>query len=122
MNLILTILYMVFVFVVSVIKTPGGVDPFIGFDKVIHFFIYGIMGLLLARVFLRRGSSSFRREQKKAFLAALVISFSFGLFIEVVQGFLPVREFSIFDALANGAGAGAGAFLYCLVQRYICQS
>jgi len=119
MNLILTFIYMGIVFILSVIKVPGGGDPFPGFDKVVHFSMYGLMGLMWARVFFRRRSSRLRVTPRKVILKVIAVTFLFGLFVEFVQGFLPTRDASFFDALANGAGGTFGVLLYCLLNKHI---
>ncbi len=122
MNLILTFIYMGFVFIVSVIKVSGGADPFPGFDKVAHFTIYGLMGILWARVFFSERSSRLMMTPRRVIIKTLAVTFFYGLFIEFVQGFLPARDASFFDALANGAGGVVGASVYCLLKRYISRS
>jgi len=122
MNIILTFIYMGIVFILSVIKVPGGADPFPGFDKVVHFSIYGLMGILWARVFFSARSSRLRVTPRRVIIKVLAVTFFYGLFIEFVQGFLPARDASFFDALANGAGGGIGASVYCLLKRYISRS
>ncbi len=117
MNLIVTTLYMGLIFILSVIESPVNMERFTGFDKVVHFFIYCLMGLLWARVFVSKGCRGSGCRQGHIVLKALAVSFFYGLFIEIVQGFLPAREASLFDALANGAGAVAGASLYCFVHK-----
>ncbi|MFQ5428183.1 MAG: VanZ family protein [Thermodesulfobacteriota bacterium] len=120
MNLILTIFYMVIVFILSVVKAPGGEDPFRGFDKVLHFLAYGLMGLLWIRVLLARGYRGVGGgRQRGVVFKALLITFLYGLIIEFVQGLLPAREASIFDAIANGLGSAAGIALYYLLDRCI---
>lgn len=116
MKLIQTFLYMGFILIISVISIPGDADPFTGFDKVVHFVIYAIMGILWARVFLSRRHG---KESGSVFIKVLLITFFYGLFIEFVQGFLPAREASLFDALANGLGGAAGVSVYYLVYRYV---
>ncbi len=117
MNLLITILYMVFVFIVSVIKPPGGMAPFNHFDKLVHFVLYFIMALLWVRVFKGQRRRRFGTRPKRVFLKALVLTFFYGLFIELAQSFVPVREASFFDAAANGLGAGVGVFCYAFFYR-----
>ncbi|MFQ5479703.1 MAG: VanZ family protein [Thermodesulfobacteriota bacterium] len=120
MNLTLTIVYMIVVLIVSVVKTSDGVETFAGMDKVLHFLLYGLMGLLWIRVFLTRRQHSFGGGRPKGVvLKAVAITFLFGLIIEFVQGFLPAREASLYDALANGAGALSGVLLYTLINRCV---
>jgi VanZ family protein len=115
MNIITAVFYMLLVFAVSVVPTPEGVDPFPGFDKVVHFLIYGLMGVLWTRVFVR-GRAGWPRFGA-VFPRVLAITFFYGLFIEVVQGMTPASETSLYDALANGAGGAAGVCLYYCVLR-----
>jgi len=118
MKFLLAFLYMGFIFIISVIKTPDGVDPFTGFDKVVHFVMYAIMGILWARIFLGRRHS---KELSRVFTKIILITFLYGLFVEFVQLFTPSREASFFDAIANGAGGAAGASVYYCVHRYMCR-
>jgi len=115
MNILLALLYMVVIFILSVINVSDGMDPFRGFDKVVHFFIYAIMGLLWVRVFVkgRRIKNSWR-----IIFQVLAITFLYGTFIELVQGMIPNRDASLLDALANGLGGVAGVSLYCFFHKY----
>ncbi len=120
MNLLLTVIYMIVVLIFSVFTPPRGVDTFTGLDKVLHFLLYGLMGLLWVRVFLTRRTHGFGGGRPRGVaLKALAITFLYGLIIEFVQNFLPAREASLYDALANGAGAIAGVLLYSLINRCI---
>ncbi|MBI5563193.1 MAG: VanZ family protein [Deltaproteobacteria bacterium] len=65
------------------------------------------MGGLLVRALTGRQGKTLN-----VVVAASVIGFVFGAFIEVCQSFTTYREASVMDALANGAGAVAGSFLY----------
>lgn len=50
-------------------------------------------------------------------LPRLTLLFSFSLLIEVIQHFVPRREFSLADLAANGAGLLIGALIAALIQR-----
>ncbi|MFO0752960.1 MAG: VanZ family protein [Thermodesulfovibrionales bacterium] len=50
-----------------------------------------------------------------SFLKKGALLLSYGLFIELVQYFLPYREFSLFDIGADGVGIG----IYLLVRRFM---
>ena len=45
---LVTVLYMGFLLVVSLMRTPEGAEPFSGFDKIVHFGLYAVLGLLLS--------------------------------------------------------------------------
>ncbi|GFP25380.1 hypothetical protein HKBW3S43_01133 [Candidatus Hakubella thermalkaliphila] len=65
-------------------------------DKIAHFIMY----LITCGVFY----FTFRLRIKKIILWAGVFSFAYGLLMELVQGILPYREFSLEDLFANTAG------------------
>jgi len=119
MNIILAILYTGAIFILSVINIPWNIAPFRGADKVIHFVLYAIMAFLWVRVFLNGAPRRIQSKPERIFLKAIAITFFCGLFIEFVQGMIPSRDASFLDAMANGAGGGAGAFLSYLLHRYI---
>jgi len=85
------------VFVGSVI--PVTIPSAAGEDKISHFLIY----FLLCFLFYWNGFS---------LVLSLVFSICYGVFLEIVQFFLPFRTFSFLDILANSLGAG----LFCLMR------
>ena len=70
-------------------------------DKFNHFFAFGVLYILLSL-----GYSYLKGWQKASFLLL------FGMQIEVVQSFLPSREFSMFDVVADTIGIIIGAVIY----------
>jgi hypothetical protein len=66
-------------------------------DTSLHFFGFGVFAALLAWGYYRTKSSA-------VLLKSGVVAFSFGLFIELYQLFLPHRFFSLHDLAADGAG------------------
>jgi len=119
MYIILTILYTGAIFILSVINIPWAINPFRGADKVIHFVLYAIMAFLWVRVFISGARSRIQGKPGRIFLKSIVITFFCGLFIEFVQSIIPSRDASFLNAMANGAGGGAGAFLSYILHRYI---
>ena len=78
-------------------------------DKWIHFFEYGIFGLLLARSYLHAGRSIFKKHIIIfAFLTGVIIAF----LDECYQNSVPHRGFEIFDLSADILGSLTGAILY----------
>jgi VanZ family protein len=71
-------------------------------DKVGHFIAYGIF----AFVSLSYGYRQF------SFFKIILFTFSFGILMEYCQGFIPGREPSILDALANTVGILLGFLLF----------
>ena len=90
---------LVIVFVFSVIHVVY--PPVAGGDKIKHFLTY----FLLCFLFYWNGFS---------LTSSLLLSISYGAFLEIVQYFIPYRECSLFDILANAGGAG----LFCLLSLH----
>lgn len=74
-------------------------------DKVVHAIAYAIMGFLAAHA-VSRGS------HKRRFWAAFVIACLYGVSDETHQYFVPGREASVADWIADVVGAWFGAYLY----------
>ena len=75
-------------------------------DKIVHFLLYFIFTLLSLLTSLKAK----RMIDKKFILAAI---FGIGLFVEVMQGILPLgRTFSVFDLLANVCGMLTGLLFF----------
>lgn len=78
----------------------------VGFDKVAHFFVFGLLGTLLFRR-LRVGFYDHRRWIL-AWLGVLAYAFA----DEVLQYFNPDRSFDPWDWVADGTGSLLAIFLY----------
>jgi VanZ family protein len=75
-------------------------------DKVLHVVEYGILSLLCYRAFRRAAGSAVAGQ---AALLAIVTASVYGLTDEVHQAFVPLREASWQDWLADTMGAVIGA-------------
>ena len=97
---ILLIVYSVMIFTFSSRPEVGVGQYFYGQDKVMHFFAYGV------HAFLCMAALSDKILLLKLFhyFLALVLSVSYGIFNEIYQYFIPEREFSFGDILANSLG------------------
>ena len=93
----------------SQIPTPGG---FKHFDKVAHFGLFAITGLVSA--FGARFLSRFRTR--------MLFGIAFGLFLavctELAQSLIPIRNMSLYDLLADVAGLSVGLLLYAFLHRW----
>jgi VanZ family protein len=90
------------IFILSSI--PGDRLPEIDFnlaDKIAHFIIFGVLGLLLARS-LSVSRIDFWRESYV--LWSTLIGITYGLFDELHQYFIPGRYTSLSDWIADGVG------------------
>jgi VanZ family protein len=80
------------------VRVPGG--GVAGLDKVAHFGIYAVLGLLLARAVGR------------AAWPAVALGWAYGASDEVHQMFVPGRSPEVADWLADAAGVLLGVFLF----------
>ena len=75
-------------------------------DKLLHVLVYAPLGFLMVYALSRSVSSA-----NLIFFGAFV-AFLYGLTDELHQFFVPGRNASAFDALADGTGAMIGSFIY----------
>jgi VanZ family protein len=106
------------IIVLVLICTPGKDLPKLGswtdlvsLDKIIHFFIFGLMGYLFMRPFALNDLSN---DHKKRHFLKLAIALSiWGLTTEFIQHFfISGRSLDILDFVADTAGCFA-AYVYC---------
>jgi VanZ family protein len=89
-------------------EIPGS---FPGFDKVVHFAVYGLLATLTLR------APKIWRHRWRAVLAVALVSF-FGATDEWHQLFTPGRSCDILDWLADTAGAALAVALYLRWPAY----
>ena len=105
--------YSTVIFIFSSRPEVGVEQLFYGQDKVIHFLIYGI------HAFLCLAALSDKTLLLKLFQYFLALAFSvlYGIFNEIYQYFIPEREFSFGDILANSLGIITFLFLVYIFQN-----
>ncbi len=74
-------------------------------DKLYHFVEYHLLAFSLAHAYSRG-------TQKNRFLFAFLIAAAYGITDELHQSFVPGRDCSFWDWLADALGAWTGAYLY----------
>ena len=101
----LPVIWMAVIFILSSI--PGSLLelPFPGFDKIVHFIEYFILGFLWSRVL----------GNKVALV--IILGVFYGLFDEVYQIYVPFREFSLFDLLSDSLGVITGVACRLLLKK-----
>jgi VanZ family protein len=99
------VLYAGAIFIVS--SRPGDELPsaFPHADKLVHAAVYGVLGALLA---VAAGGGA---RRPGASVAALLLAAAYGASDEWHQGFVPGRDPSFFDLVADILGAAGGIFL-----------
>jgi VanZ family protein len=93
------------IFGLSSIPGGGSGGPFPGADKLAHFAVYLVLGLLTARAL-------FGLPIPHPALWSVGLCLLYGLSDEWHQSFVPGRDASWADVLADLAGAGAGVWLW----------
>ena len=84
------------------------IPPIFGWDKVGHFILYGILGVLVFRAL---------SDRRSAFGLAVLLCVAYGLLDEIHQIFVPGRTPSIWDLTADAIGATAGIQLLLIRIR-----
>ena len=93
-------LYVLFVILVSVF--PGGGSSRWHIDKIAHFLAYAGMAMLACLAF-RSGSAR---------ISALIFAIALGAMLEWWQSFVPGRNMSLIDGIANTLGVLSGTLLF----------
>jgi VanZ family protein len=97
------------------IKTP---NLFFPVDKIVHFFFYGSLALLI--IFpLRRSPAAF--SPIKSLLTAFIVSSAYGIIMEIYQSFVG-RYMEFGDAAANIIGAALAGIMYLLVCLFMAKA
>lgn len=106
--------YCVLLFVQSSFAAPKLLPTVSGMDKMLHFFAYGILGLLFIRAFTR---SMPGLGATRIIFYSIILTAAYGAGDEVHQHFVAVRTADMMDALFDALGGGCGVLLYYLFNR-----
>ncbi len=98
----LTILYMLLIFYLSSLQRPIKYELVPGMDKILHLFECAILGCLLAVALKKSQMSAY-------FVIAWVIGSFYGVTDEIHQSFVPGRDASFVDIIADCLGSFIGA-------------
>jgi len=109
------IIYCVIIYVQSDLPSPQRLPKFQFSDKVFHFVIYAGLGVLFYRAYQ---TLRIKDNLRMLMLLSAVSASLYGISDEIHQSFVPYRDASILDVLANILGAFCGAYLYQLYQLW----
>ena len=108
------ILWVLLIFILCALPgrhLPPG--PFFNFDKLVHFFFYATLQILLMRGFSLQTQFKFLQRNYLWFTA--ILSILYGIFIEINQGFiLRNRTFDLYDIAANIVGVILGIIFWMI--------
>ena len=76
-------------------------------DKANHFTAFMTLYILLSLAY-----------RHLSVLMKIVLLLAFGMQIEIVQSFIPGRDFSLFDVVADSVGIVIGIVVYYLYEKY----
>ena len=104
--LFLSIIFAIFILLGSIIPERGIlVVKNSGFSA--HFVSYFVLSFT---ILLYLSGKSFQ----KPYLKSVLLTGSYGVFIELIQGFLTYRNFQIFDIITNFIGASLISIIYLI--------
>lgn len=104
--LVLFIILIIAITVLSLLPPKSGLE--LGkSDKLNHFLVYAILSL----------NFGFISTKIRSYFIGIPFLITYGLLIEFFQGFVPGRDPSFYDALANFVGVFSGFFIFRLFSR-----
>ena len=101
--------YCVFIYMQSSYPSPEGLPSFEFSDKLLHFGAYAVMGILFYRAYQ---TLAVRRNIPLLMLISMISAALYGISDEIHQSFVPHRNGSISDVIADGIGAICGVYVY----------
>ena len=104
--LVLFIILIIAISLLSLLPPKSGLE--LGkSDKINHFLAYAILSL----------NFGFISTKNRSYFVGIPFLIAYGLLIEFFQGFVPGRDPSFYDALANSVGVFSGFFIFRLFSR-----
>lgn len=99
------------IFSVSAWSSPPGI-PVQGGDKLVHFCVYALLGMLVTRALW-----AFALGPVRAGVLGALLSAGYGVLDEIHQMFVPNRSPELLDVAADASGSLLGALAYLLLLR-----
>jgi thioredoxin 1 len=97
----------------SMPRVPVAMPQVSGIDKMSHFAVYGVLGLLLMRAFIGRSGCTVAR----AAVGTLGAGALFGALQELNQTWIPGRGAELLDFVANVGGLMLAVVTFCIWKR-----
>lgn len=108
------LIYCLLIFIQSSYPSPESIFVFPYIDKVAHFVVYAILGVLFFRAFR---TWRFKEKINMVILLSILLSSLYGLSDEIHQSFLPYRDADIIDFFADVAGSVCGVYIFSTGYR-----
>jgi VanZ family protein len=103
------IAYCVAIYIQSDYPSPQSLPSFEFSDKLLHLAAYAVMGVLFYRAYQ---TTPFNNNIQMLVLLSLVSASLYGVSDEIHQAFVPARDGSLWDVVADILGAAGGVYLY----------
>jgi VanZ family protein len=103
------IVYCVLIYIQSANPAPVKLPGFFPLDKIVHFGLYAIMGILFYRAYR---TLPFKKRHQVLILLSVVSASLYGVGDEIHQYYVPYRQADLFDVIADVLGAVCGVYFY----------
>lgn len=103
------IAYCVVIYIQSSYPSPEALPSFEFSDKLMHFGAYAVMGILFYRAFQTLPGKTIIQSIA---LFSMIAASLYGVSDEIHQSFVPYRDGSLGDVMADVLGAVCGVYLY----------
>ncbi len=101
--------YCVFIYIQSSYPSPERLPSFDYSDKLLHFGAYAVMGILFYRAY---HTLSFRNNIQLLVMLSMISASLYGISDEIHQSFVPERQGSFSDVIADIIGGICGVYVY----------
>ncbi|MDB4835025.1 VanZ family protein [Cyclobacteriaceae bacterium] len=113
-----TIVWMGVILLLTLVTKHGTANvEYPHFDKVIHLVMFSVLSFLMIVGFTKQDAYSQLRF--RAPIYAISIAILYGAVIEVIQAFVPNRDFELLDLASDAVGSFVGYYLYVLVYKIL---
>jgi VanZ family protein len=103
------IAYCLLIYIQSSYPSPERLPSFEFSDKLLHFAAYAVMGALFYRAYQ---TLPFKNHMQLLVLLSMISTSLYGISDEIHQSFVPYRDGSLLDVIADMLGAVCGVYLY----------
>lgn len=103
------IAYCVAIYIQSDYPSPQSLPSFEFSDKLLHLAAYAVMGVLFYRAYQ---TTPFNNNIQMLVLLSMISASLYGVSDEIHQAFVPARDGSLWDVVADILGAAGGVYLY----------
>ena len=101
--------YCLLIYIQSSHPSPESLPSFEFSDKLLHFAAYGVMGVLFYRAYQ---TLPLKKNIQLLLLLSMISASLYGISDEIHQSFVPYRDGSFGDVVADVLGAVCGVYLY----------